>query len=663
MTTPLHSLTKVQQKDGILQKSRRHMSTHVATANELSQIISLHQSGYLDEAEDQYRQFLLKNPTHSDALQLLGTVYAQKGFNDQSLDYFKQSLEINPNQATVHNNLGNVYIDKKMFHLGLSCFDKAIKLKSNFPHAWHNKGNAYFELGEFEKAVESFKVAILLNPKDSQNHNHLGNAQQALSFYDEALKSYKLALDLNPLNAEAYNNQGALYQALFQYENALASFEQATYLQENNPQAHYNRGRVLKELDRVQESIDAFCRAIEMKPDFFEAYNNLANVLKDEKDLEQAFTLYSKVIELNPNFSQAYYNRGTILQEYNEIEQATLNYEMALSIAPDYADAHLNLGLVSLMGFDFAKGWNHYEWRFKSQQFQVSSFDSHRPEWSHLTDTSSKKRLLIWSEQGVGDVLMFCSLLSEFISKLDNTLVLVQLDERLLPLMRRSITGVEFCSTTHTLTDIDFDEQIPIGKLAAYTRSNVDAFAKQKKAFLGADKTKTQTLLGQLNSGFRPHQASELIHSGERLIGISWRSTAAKTGEQRSLSLKDLAQSLDASGVRLISLQYGDVGKEISDCSLQTGIQIEQVSSVDNFRDLDGLASLIDLCDEVVSVDNATVHLSGSLGKKTQVLLPFHPDWRWGLATEQCIWYPSVQLLRQSVPEVWSSVLQALKNG
>jgi serine protease Do len=92
------------------------------------------------------------------------------------------------------------------------------------------------------------------------------------------------------------------------------------------------------------------------------------------------------------------------------------------------------------------------------------------------------------------------------------------------------------------------------------------------------------------------------------------------------------------------------------------GIQIEQVASVDNFHDLDGLASLIQVCDEVVCVDNATVHLSAVIGKKTQVLLPFHPDWRWGLSSGKSIWYPGLELLRQAVPGDWSSVLQALRN-
>ena len=628
-------------------------------SEKFNQIISLHQNGHLEEAEIEYKQFLLKHPNNADALQLLGTLYAQRMQHTESLIYFNQSLAINPNQATVLNNLGNVYSDQKMHQLALDCYDKAIKLEHNYSQAWHNKGNVYFVLQEYLKAIECYQVAIQLNPNESQNFNHLGNAQQELSMYEEALNSYQIAIKLNPNNAEVFNNQGALYQKLSQFELALLSFDQSIQLHIGNAQAHYNRGRVLKELNRIEEAVDSFCFAIEIKPDYFEAYNNLANVLKDEKDWEHAFTLYSKVIEIKPDFAQAHYNRGIILQEFNELDQAVSNYEVALSLEPDYADAHLNLGLVYLMLQNYAKGWTHYDWRFKSERFSTRRFESIRPQWSAATANSSPKRLLIWSEQGVGDELMFCSLLSEFVSQLENTSVQVQVDERLLPLMSRSIKVVEFISKDQKLSDQHFDVQMPLGELATCVRPSLESFSSQPNSFLWPDVIKTERLMAQL----RLENIREGDHQDHRLIGISWRSSAPKTGAQRSLTLEEVATSLYSPGVRLISLQYGDVRDEIEIFYKKTGIQVEVITAVDNFFNLDGLASLMYVCDEIVSVDNVTVHLAAGLGLRTKVLLPFHPDWRWGLSTSKSVWYPSVELFRQNVPGDWVSVLLDLEHS
>ena len=47
-----------------------------------------------------------------------------------------------------------------------------------------------------------------------------------------------------------------------------------------------------------------------------------------------------------------------------------------------------------------------------------------------------------------------------------------------------------------------------------------------------------------------------------------------------------------------------------------------KLEEIDNFNDIDGLASLIDACDFVVSVSNTTVHIAGAIGKKTYLMLP-----------------------------------------
>jgi hypothetical protein len=110
--------------------------------------------------------------------------------------------------------------------------------------------------------------------------------------------------------------------------------------------------------------------------------------------------------------------------------------------------------------------------------------------------------------------------------------------------------------------------------------------------------------------------------------------------------------------VKLVSLQYGDVDHEIKKLLIDFGIKVIQVPEIDNMNDIDGLAALISACDEVVSIDNVTAQLAGSLGKETKILLPFSCDWRWGQVSQNCYWYDSVQLHRQVIIGDWEHVIK-----
>ena len=60
---------------------------------------------------------------------------------------------------------------------------------------------------------------------------------------------------------------------------------------------------------------------------------------------------------------------------------------------------------------------------------------------------------------------------------------------------------------------------------------------------------------------------------------------------------------------------------------------------INDFSDTAALCSHMDL---VVSVDTSVAHLAGAIGKRTMLMLPWWPDWRWGLDVATNIWYPNM---------------------
>ena len=100
--------------------------------------------------------------------------------------------------------------------------------------------------------------------------------------------------------------------------------------------------------------------------------------------------------------------------------------------------------------------------------------------------------------------------------------------------------------------------------------------------------------------------------------------------------------------------------KERVNLSLCEDIRVIDMSEfIDNY---DNTAAIINALDLVITVDTGVLHLAGALGKEVWRLIPYNPDWRWGLYDEKTIWYPNLTLFRQEEPGNWETVFEKVRN-
>src|SRR5581483_9767827 len=137
--------------------------------------------------------------------------------------------------------------------------------------------------------------------------------------------------------------------------------------------------------------------------------------------------------------------------------------------------------------------------------------------------------------------------------------------------------------------------------------------------------------------------------AGRIAIGISWRSAAPRLGAHKTAQLNDFVLGLRSSDCDLVDLQYGDTSSEIAEVRAQTGIGVRHIAEIDNMNDIDGLASLIEACDCVVTVSNTTAHIAGALGKPVWILVPHGQGrhWYWFQGRRDSPWYPGARIVRQ----------------
>ena len=115
-------------------------------------------------------------------------------------------------------------------------------------------------------------------------------------------------------------------------------------------------------------------------------------------------------------------------------------------------------------------------------------------------------------------------------------------------------------------------------------------------------------------------------------------------------------------GKSWISLQYGAVNDELKEFNRKHELNIIIPEDVDPLKDMDRWSSLVKCCDRVVSAANTTIHGAGCLGIPTTVILGVNPDWRWlGEQSNECYWYKSVSIVRQSEIGNWASAIDQVK--
>ena len=520
--------------------------------------------------------------------------------------------------------------------------------------ALHMLGVIAYQVGESKIATGLISQAIEIDSNQYVFFNSLGAALQKQGSLEESIQAYQQAIQIQSGDADSYSNLGVALQDQGSLEESIQAYQQAIQIQPNHPEAYNNLGVVLKEQGRLEESIQAYQKSIEIQPKSAEAYHNLGNVLRDQGSLEESIEAYQQAIQIQPDYAEAYSNLGNVLREQGKLEESIEAYQQAIQIQPGSAETHNNLGLILLLLGDFHQGWKEYEWRLKCSNFSSENRNFPQPYWNgiHLNG----KSVLIWAEQGIGDEIMFTSILLT-LSQMTEKIV-IECNIRLVSLFQRSFPQIQFFPRQNPpnpkLLDKNIDYQIPMGSLGQWLRTSEDSFKESKQTYLTACANKSAKI----------RERYQKLADGKLLVGISWKSTGINQRQAllKSTILEDWTSVLLQQDCYFINLQYGDVKEELEQFHLQRNLMIYQDEKINSLRDLDDFAAQTSALDLVISTSNTTVHMAGALGKQVWTLLPYIPDWRWMLDREDTPWYPSMRLFRQNETGDWSGVFAQVKS-
>jgi len=471
---------------------------------------------------------------------------------------------------------------------------------------------------------------------------------------DSAVDVFEKAIKTSPKLGPLYVNLGTIYFQLEKFKLAVDTYDRGIRADPALAVLFYSRGLALKKLSRRTEAVKSFQKAVTKMPTYADAWAELSFCYLEGGDLLQAKEAAEQAVRLNPTSTLGWVASHKVAMARDESAAAEVFLDRILALAPGQPDALLELSTLQLGRQDFREGWPNYHSRWRASARKLMGGLSRTANPRYEAD-KGYARVLVWSEQGVGDDVFYVNMLQALGSW--GPELIVSVDARLVGLLQRSLPDVRVVSRLETLPEDSFDAHLPMGDLGLYLDSpQVMAKRKEAPAYLRPRQNIQERLRKHLD-GLAP---------GQKWCGLSWRSKAETIGEGKSVSLETLLPVLALQGYQFINLQYGEVSEELADLQANHGIQVRQLADVNLFNDIEGLTALINLCDAVVTVSNVTAHLSGALGRRTCLLRSsslITGLWYWrNVLDDHNLWYPSVETMVQSKSGEWESAVQKVQH-
>lgn len=416
------------------------------------------------------------------------------------------------------------------------------------------------------------------------------------------------------------------------------------------PQATMIIGQSMVELHNAHEAeglalfITTLHRAF--PPALVPMITDMARLMRNMGKLREAIEIYRVALHYAPKNAEMLHHAGLCRQQLGEYDEARKLYRESLAVEPGMALNRMALAQMDMIERGVAAGIEGYEARFEAEpeQWRMLPF----PRWKG--EALAEKSIVLWAEQGVGDVINFATPLP-YVFGQSPAKVTLCVPPKLLDLFARSFPQAQVMglNAIHALPPHDYSA--PMGDLLRYCLPHYTP--AEHPPIFKANAEEAAVMRGKLAA-----------MGNARRIGFAWCTTNTKSANVRDIPLEAWLPIFSTPGCAFFSLQHGEgVVQAVHQLQQATGLPVFADAGFDPSASIDGLATVVSCMDEVITIQNAVAHVSGGLGVPATLMLPYCSEFRWGLKRSDNIWYASVHVERQSEPLVWDDCIARVAEG
>ena len=589
---------------------------------ELKLAQSLVKSGDLESAEEHLKRLLQKSPNHEGALFELTQLWNRQQAYKQTISLLASWDPPEEMSPALTFNLASALESTGFFSDAISAYQRVLVVEPGNHSALCNLSNSYRKNKEFDQAISCIQRAMKLEPEQAFYPYNMAIIYMDTERWREAHDALQIAINLNPHDVSVRHNNAMVLYCLARLDEALVEVDFVLDLQDDHIGALITKALVLFDLGRRKDSLLCVQQAWASGCRTLPAYNNLAIHAVLDRRLGDAQDLYRQALELWP-------------------EDPALKTD---------------LGTALLSSGDYSQGWAMYENRHRTMRKGVMPhLNPDLPRWAK-DSLEGMDRLLVVSEQGLGDTLQFI----RYVKYLKNRGVFCEcvVQPPLVPLLQQSDVADRVHSLDAFELNPDLQCWLPLMSLPGLLDVQLND-VKLTAPYLKVQPGFVDSWGKRLNSSSKPSKRIALNWSGN----ISVENTFLRGRSFPLNLLKPLFESVDNS-YEFVPLQKGRGSEQLaellqSEPSLQSCFTTHQ-ELIDQAVGFDQTAAVLLNTDLLITNDTAIAHLAGALGHPTWLLLKWSPDWRWGLDGRDTAWYPSLRLFRQPSEGDWKSVVQEL---
>ncbi len=658
----------------------------------------MHKAGKLDDAKAVYTKLLSLRPDDVNVQNL----YAQLCFSlknyDEALKYFKLVYE-KTNLNDVLINIAKVYYSIADYANVIDILSKNEKINVEEIKLL---AYAYIKTEDFNSAIDVYKKLISSNLMTYNDYYNLFFSYKKINDTENALKTALITEKYNPRDVGLLYNIALLYKDMDNAEKAIEYFSKVTAIEPDNKYAIFNIAILYQTYNQkisanifeyllknypddelilsnilityyniadYKNACDIGKKLVQIYPDNIDYYLILGESYISDYKYEDAEVLYKQAMEKfgrneslileysyvinllgrreeaekiyieykdNPLFTDDYMFFMLKEKKFNEIKETFFKHIYTSDIIKD------NKLIKVFYKYNLDKKYAISEKAFIENKNKVknTSFKFIKEKVWKNEDIKGKK-LLVYSGEGVGDLLMFSRYIDE-VKKMAGE-VMLAVNNSCLDLFKYNFPDLKVFSLNDKIPESEYDYCASFFGLIYNLNIDLNNINTTDN-YLKVDDKLVQ-------------EKASLVKTNKKKIGIYWQGNPTLLSN-RSMKLHNFEELFKLENTQIYSFQISKIDSESENEKKKYPI-IDLAPYIKNYTDTAALLKNIDL---LVTIDTSIAHLAGALGIKTFLLLPYSPEWRWFYDNNTTPWYNSVKIFKQVIPNDWYEVINRVKN-